>query len=313
MTERKSTPPITAVFLSDTGGVPALGETGYTKLFNTHLMSVNFDKASNEGGDWIKRVTGGLIEGMVYVAPEPDTKLLLLNYMPFAGRWVHPFQETELDVFWGQSLLPDAHPLLKVMHGSMHPFLQLNGQKLRYRNMEVAGEAVQALELPFREDNNSMVILLPEERDGLEKMFSDPSFELSLKITFAALNTTTEERVVNVMIPKFRADKQYAFDFLQAPNVNVTDIFNDEANITVLPPNHKFHFTRLIHRSVIDLDENGSSVQDAGPKDINDNRSAAESTDAITFRADHPFLFYIRDSATGVIHFIGKIDELETV
>lgn len=310
--ERKSmTPPVTVALVSDEPNLTQPTENELMKSLNTHLVAVDFDKSSKSSSDWITETTGGLVNGVVYVAPAPDTSILLINYMPFKGRWRFPFdpKATKLDLFHSRSILPTAHPLLKITHGTIHHFMHLRGQKLRYKKLQIAGETVQALELSFQDDNIVMVILLPVENDGLEKILSN-DFEGPLKEAIAAINASMEEKVVNVVLPKFRAETQYAFDFLQGTNVNVTDIFSKEANLTGLAGDQKLHLTKLIHKSVIDLDENGSSVQpQAGEQD----HKASNSSDAIDFRADHPFLYYIQDSATGVIFFIGRIGELETV
>jgi serpin B len=65
------------------------------------------------------------------------------------------------------------------------------------------------------------------------------------------------------------------------------------------------YISKAIHQTFLDLDENGTEA--AAATAITMRVGAAMQSPQIVFRADHPFLFMIRDDATGAILFMGRL------
>ena len=298
------TPPATYVLISEQELGKGSQVLEYPQLeYNTEVSVVDFAKYGDsivEGAnEWVAAKSGLKLGSILDSPPPADTSILLLNIMPFTGAWRYPLKAMTKKQSFFTYASPQGRP--------QADFMTLSGHKLAYKKVKIAGRDVQALELPFEKDNMGMVILLPTDTDGLEDILG-LDFEMDLKDVFDAMNKTTADTFVNVKLPKFQLKRNYAFNFLQGPNLNVTDIFSKQADLKGLAGDRKLHVTQLLHETVISVDEYGSITTARDPA-----KPESDEPATIEFWANHPFIFYIRDRATGVILFIGKIEEPEFV
>lgn len=116
-----------------------------------------------QANKWVKKETDGLIESIVEPPLDPTTRLILLNAVHFEGKWEHPFSK-------GSTYAREFYN-----HGTEAKIVDfMNGHDRTYpaKKITVSGQAVQAVEFPYEKDNISMVVLLPDEKEGLKTILS---------------------------------------------------------------------------------------------------------------------------------------------
>jgi serpin B len=146
-----------------------------------------------------------------------------------------------------------------------------------------------------------MVILLPRARGGLsalERSLKPPSLSACL----AALDSS-KPRSIHVTLPRFKAT--YAAELTEAlMQAGVITAFDPRAaDFSAIDGRRDLHLSTVFHKAFVDVNEEGTEAAAAtfGGVAI----LAIERSDE--FRVDHPFVFLIRDAASGSILFLGRI------
>jgi serpin B len=76
----------------------------------------------------------------------------------------------------------------------------------------------------------------------------------------------------------------------------------------------EFSISAAIHKAFIDVNEEGTEAAAATSIVMRATamRMPRPEPPPIVFRADHPFLFMIRDTKTGAILFMGRVEDPRT-
>ncbi len=224
----------------------------------------------------------------------PDTRLAIVNAIYFKGRWVDPFQKraTADAPFHITAAQPvTAH----FMHHDAY-----------FKYAEPAG--CQILELPYAtgepgtppgSDHLSMVVLLPHEVDGLKKLEASLS-EPALKDWL----TQAHQQKVNVTLPKFKTTAQFSLGET-LDTMGMTDAFSDHANFSGMDGDRDLYISAVIHKAYVDVNEEGTEA--AAATAVGVALTSAMPRPSPVFRADHPFIFLIRDTQSGSILFLGRL------
>jgi serpin B len=144
-----------------------------------------------------------------------------------------------------------------------------------------------------------MVLVLPDERDGLaslESRMDAAAFDGWL----AALHTTE----VEVSLPRFEIDPPSALS-LRGPlqELGMVSPFDDRADFGGMT-REALYIDDAYHKAFVEVNEEGTEA--AAATGIVMNLATAVPQTAM-FRADHPFLFFIRDTVSGAVLFMGKV------
>jgi serpin B len=163
---------------------------------------------------------------------------------------------------------------------------------------------VQILEKSYLGGDVSMLILLPRKNfktlDQLESTLTDEKL--------AEWNKSMEDRDVDVFLPRFTMRTEY-----QLPGVlgkmgmeNAFSIASaDFSGMT--ETREPLALDQVLHKTFLKIDEEGTqavAVTGLGGMGIG---GIAPVKKIPIFRADHPFLFMIRDTRTGCILFMGRV------
>ncbi len=216
------------------------------------------------------------------------TRMVLVNAIYFKGTWATPFpaSSSQRDKFYAQ---PDTTITV--------PFMYQRGH-FRYGE----NDRLQLLALPYIGRQLEMVILLPRSRDGIGPLESSLT-----PAGLAGWTSGMRNQQVNVALPKFKMSS--GFSLAQALNaLGLKDAFDPErADFSGMDGRaHWLYLSAVLHKAYIEVNEKGTEAAAATAV------VAAGSAMRIQelpreFRADHPFLFLIRDSATGSILFMGRV------
>jgi len=229
--------------------------------------------------DWVKTKTEGKIEEILVPGSlTAQTRMVITNAIYFNGTWVMPFEEKRTSE---QDFIVNAKKTVTVPMMSQTLFFNYT-----------KNDQLFILELPYEGDRLSMLILLPNEIDGIT------SLEESLTAQkISQWKNDLFERKLQVQMPKFTMETDY--DLIPGlKNLGINDAFGpaDFSGIS----NSGLYIAKAIHKAFVDVNEKGTEA--AAATAIVMDESAPP-----TFRADHPFIFIIQDNETGIILFIGKV------
>jgi serpin B len=261
--------------------------------YGANLKQVDFrtgaDTARTEINDWVAHKTKGKITDLIQAGVlNPETKLVLVNAIYFTGQWARKFDkhDTTNAPF---SVTPTRQ--LQV------PLMSLTAN-LKYAEVD----GLQFLELPYVGDDISMVVLLPRDVDGL-KSVEDRLNQQTLDRWLAQ----AREQKVAVSLPKFKLAAQFS---LAKPltEMGMTDAFSPGANFSGMDGERNLFISAVVHKAFVDVNEEGTEAAAATAVVM---RSMAVMMPRPTpiFRADHPFIFLIRDNHSGSILFLGRLVE----
>ncbi len=190
-------------------------------------------------------------------------------------------------------------------------FYPLTGQEIRVSTMHLEStfgymedEDLQYLEMPYEGNNFAMGILLPKKRDGLRLLESKLSVEkLSKLFKFAS------RQIVNVFLPKFKIEETINFEqILKILGIKTAFIPNqaDFAGITSDPAG--IFISAVLHKAFVDANEKGTEAAAATAILMSiGGVDRPKPREIHIFRADHPFLFLIRQTEINVILFLGEV------
>ncbi|KGK98234.1 serpin [Methanococcoides methylutens] len=239
---------------------------------------------------WIEEKTNNKIKDVLNSdAIDGSKAMVITNAIYFNGKWINEF--------------PEENTKKEYFHPS-------EGQQSSVDMMSTSGfynygESSKAhiIELPYKGDDLSMYVVLPENADigSFESSFTLNEYN-SLKMN---MNTDHE---VNLWLPKFKFESTTQLSDTLA-GMGMTDAFSN-ANFSGINEEADLTISRVIHKAVIDVQEKGTEAATATAVVAEDGLSYNQPV-IKEFRADHPFMFFIEDKRTGCILFMGKVEHPE--
>jgi serine protease inhibitor len=216
------------------------------------------------------------------------TRMVLVNAIYFKGTWAIPFaaSATQTDKFY---IKPDTTITVPFMHTGGH---------FSY------GEAdqLQVLALPYIGQKLEMIILLPRNRGGIGQLEGNLN-----PASLASWMAKAEDQNVNVALPKFKMSTGLGLSkTLQAMGMRYA--FGADADFSSMDGKpHWLYLNVVLHKAYIDVNEKGTEAAAATGVGVTETGPMRVEEPPREFRADHPFLFVIRDSTTGSILFMGRV------
>jgi serpin B len=275
------------------------GQKGYTFLpdfirltkdvYEGGLKEVDFvktEEARKAINHWALEQTKDKIKNLI---PEgalaSDTRLVLTNAIYFKSAWAEVFPE-------GATKKEDFH----LGGGKKVPVPMMHtNQALRYRD----GGTFHALELPYQSRQLSMIVLLPKKGDGLAELEKD--------LTSARLDEwlkAMKVHQVNVALPKFKFSAEFSLkDVLAAMGMPLA--FSKRADFSGMTTREQLYIDKVLHKAFVDVNEKGTEA--AAATAVSFRPTSAPNYARANFRADHPFVFLIRENRTGSILFLGRV------
>ncbi len=259
--------------------------------YGASLRLVDFSGAPDatrlQINDWVEQRTNDRIKDLLHKGDiDPLTRMVLVNAIYFKAAWQHPFN--------GAVTRKDA-----IFHvGARQVKAAMMHQTRDFRYAE--GEGFQAVELPYEGGELSMVVLLPVKQDSLH------SLERSL--TAAKLDGwlgKLASRKVAVELPRFKFKTRVELaKELKAMGMSLA--FGPEADFSGISTAEKLRISKVIHEAFVGINEAGTEAGAATAAVVG---LAAPPETPVPFRADHPFLFLIREQRTGSVLFLGRVTD----
>jgi serine protease inhibitor len=277
---------------------------------------------------WVEKQTRDKIKDLIPPgAIDPLTRLVVTNAIYFKGAWLAPFHKAQtkdrpFTLKGGKKLdVPTMHGYPK---GARYAAFEKDGSffdtPLRmergttdFSKFYPGADGFEALELPYKGGELSMVVLAPRSPDGLpalEKMLSGAN----LQAWAGKLN----RRPVDVYLPKLKMDASFdlgevlkalgmkrAFIIPGGPKGAQFDGMSDSDS-----PADKLYVWKVLHKAFVEVNEKGTEAA-AATAVILKTKKAKKPVETVpftpTFKADRPFVFLIRDQRSGTVLFLGRV------
>ena len=264
------------------------------KCYGTAVTPVDYrmntEKARKTINRWVEKKTQDKIRELLTPGILNSlTRLTLVNAVYFKGSWEKQF-DTSKTVNTDFFISKETKTVVPMMHQE---------KSFRY----AASDSLQILELPYSEDDLSMLVLLPAAKDGLALLESS--------LTPERLDTWTnslKHRKVSLFLPKFTMTSTLRLDSnLKA--LGMTDAFDpDKADFSKMTvAKDKLFIGAVVHKAFVDVNEEGTEA--AAATGVVIGITSAMPEPVTVFRADHPFLVIIKEKSSGSILFMGRVVE----
>jgi serpin B len=258
--------------------------------YRSELKNVDFiketEKTRNEINNWVEQKTKNKIKELIKEKDiDSDTRLVLVNAIYFKDEWAKTFDSlaTTIKSFYLNST------------DTIHVYMMHKTENIKYYE----NSNTQVVEIPYKENKLSMIIFLPKEED-------------KFKITENSLNNGLYTQIidslkianVDLSLPKFTA----TFDFKLNDaliKLGMPVAFGGGSDFSGMTGNKDLYISKVIHKSFINVTEAGTEAAAATAVIMRKISSLIKYFKI--FNVDHPFIFLIKDNATGSILFLGKI------
>ena len=239
---------------------------------------------------WVAQQTNDKIQNLIAPnALSTETRLALVNAIYFKGDWEKQFEKTETKD-------EDFH--VSAAQAVKAPLMHREGG-FNYLD----GGTFQALEIPYKSGDLSMIVFLPNAVDGLQAL------EQTLTASNAEQWMSQLRRVPKVILtlPKFKMTQQFGLSGTLAAMGMPSAFDRHAADFTGMAEKRELYISAVIHKAYVDVNEEGTEAAAATGVIISRAMVAQRPQQPIVFRADHPFVFFIRDNRAGSILFMGRV------
>ena len=218
---------------------------------------------------------------------QPSTSAILTNAVYFKADWSSRF--------W--------------VSGDM-PFHYFNGTSsdvdMMFQNTEFRyseDEQVQVVELPYKGIELSMLVVLPKSKEPLAMQTLIKNLSTT-QITDWTKRLKQQDILLN--LPKFKIDEGYPMKAVLT-DMGMPSAFGNQAEFDVFTDSSPIAIDDIYHQAVIDVNEIGTEAAAAtGPVLVDISGSMHPP---VAFKADHPFMFMIKDNKTDAILFLGQVNK----
>jgi serpin B len=258
--------------------------------YRANIRQIDFmtqaEAAAGEINKWVSEKTRGKIERVLSQGNLTLlTRLVLINAIYFKGNWVTRFEKSETQEQYFHLANGSS-----IMTPLMHHF-----QEAKY----MATETFQAVELPYLGNETSMVILLPRQVNGVGQLEQVLSLQL-LTTIFSRLN----QQEIELFLPRFTMDSQVDLTGVLAA-LGMRNAFGTTADFSGIRGGQPLWISGVFHHAWVEVNEQGTEAAAVTAVPLTGGSRAPSSPPIV--RADHPFLFLIRDLRSGSLLFIGRL------
>lgn len=260
------------------------------------LKPVDFAKKSaaarKEINDWVEDRTNDRIKDLLQPGDvDSGTKSVLVNTVYWKGDWEKVFEK--------EATRPEKYTALGGAVTDVPMMVQQDWFQVAQRG------GVRAIQIPYSGRELSMVILLPDDPNGL------PALEAKLTRQELArwmrdLDGTSSRETI-LWLPKIHMEARAKLATTMK-GLGVRTAFSDAADFSGITGSPDLKIDEVIHQTFLDVDEKGTEAAAATAVTMvaTSAMPGPPPPPPFEFRADKPFLFMLRDMRTGLVLFIGR-------
>ncbi|CAI5780098.1 Hypothetical predicted protein [Podarcis lilfordi] len=260
------------------------------EMYHAELQKVDFEtkteEARNQINTWVEKQTNGKITDLMASGSIDTTTILVLaNAIYFKGNWKSQFDKklTKEAPFW-----------INENQSKNVPMMNKEGE---FNVAYIQNPSLQILELPYDKNEMSMFILLPDKKGG--------AHQVEKELTYAKFQEWTssknmQKQKVDIYVPKFKLEETYELNKLLVA-LGMTDVFTrGKADLSGMSGSKNLFVSKAIHKSYVVVNEEGTEAAAATGVGV------STTSMPVQIRADHPFIFLIRNNKTQSILFLGR-------
>jgi len=260
--------------------------------YQANVSQADFRTGAEEARDkinrWVSQKTKEKIQNILPPGSLTDlTRLVLANAIYFKGVWARQFQKTETST-QPFHLSTARHVEVPLMH---------HFDEVRYTE----DADFQAVELPYKGGGLSIVILLPRQVDACSK--------LEDRLTPALLSRSLggmKKQKVEIFLPRFKLESSFELSDTLA-KMGMRDAFGPKADFSGMDGTKSLYVSGVFHKAWGEVNEEGTEAAAATAVVMTRSAVIKQPPPPPIFRADHPFIFLIRDTRSGSVLFLGRL------
>lgn len=261
------------------------------KYYGGRTTNLDFVKETEKSriviNDWVEKKTYDKIKDLIPAGVlNPLTRLVLTNAVYFKGNWATQFDEKNTRE---EDFKTGVESTIKV------PMMSMTGDEVKFSYTET--DKLQALELPYEDEELSMLILLPKG-DNLSSVEASLSLEELTK-----LREGLQKKGVDVYLPRFKFETKYSLKNT-LETMGMPTAFSLVADFSGMDGTKGLLISEVIHQAFVKVNEEGTEAA-AATAVVMELKSVPAPN--IVFRADHPFIFFIIEKETDSILFMGRM------
>ena len=259
------------------------------KYYGAGIKQVNFKENYKEIrkqiNKWVEEKTNEKIKDLI----KPNvldrmTRMVLVNAIYFNGKWENPFKEEDTfkDKFY---IYSECETKTEFMYQEL---------SLKYHEDDIA----QVVEIPYSGNSLSMMVILPKERYGMENLENYLDHEL-----YENYNKSLSKYKVKLTFPKFEIKDEYELND-PLKDMGMKSAFGDGADFSGMTGSKDLFINNVVHKTYVKVNEEGTEAAAATGVVM---RKTSAIMEVKEFKADHPFIFVIKDNKNDTILFMGRI------
>ena len=249
------------------------------------------DQVVKDVNNWVNEHTNQMIPSIMNDLPA-GTVMMLINAVYFEGKWQTPFTEdnTYDDTFHGTG------------GDSTVPMMHLYDERFSYAD----NGSIKGIVLPYDGDSVVMKVFLPsKEGDTITGLFDALSSD-EKQALIDSLDNADSPEIETVQLPKFTDEQSIngLDDILNRLGIQSAYASADFSKIA-----DDIAVSSVSHKAKVIVDENGTKA--AAETDIMIKETAMMPPEGTyNFIVDQPFVYVIEDQDTGMILFMGRVNDL---
>jgi serpin B len=243
------------------------------------------DLAQKTINDWVLSKTNEKIKDMIPAGfLNANTRMVLTNAVYFNGIWSSKFKP-EMTTNRNFNLLSGETVIVPIME-----------QTGRFNFTKIEG--VSVLELPYIEDQLSMLFFVPDAKDGLSAL------EKKMSMAFIKNATDSFQRTkIEFFLPKFKIENSVLMrDVLIS--LGMPTAFSNNADFSGMNGKKDLFMEAVLHKAFIDVNEGGTEAAASSAVKMA-FKGAPEQIEQCV--ADHPFMYVLKHNQSGAILFMGRV------
>jgi serine protease inhibitor len=215
----------------------------------------------------------------------PDTRLVLTNAIYFKGTWEWQFDK---------SLTREEDFKITPTNVVKTPMMYMEPERAEFNYADVGD--LQILELPYKGDKISMLVLLPTGNlDTIESIITVEKLE-------QWKTKMRKEKLDAIYLPKFEFNTKYFIKEILS-DMGMPSAFGGKADFSGMDGTKNLFIEEVIHQAFVKVDEEGTEAAGATAVIMGEKAALPRKI----FKADHPFIFIIQEKSTGNILFLGRV------
>ncbi|KAK8757896.1 hypothetical protein V5799_004471 [Amblyomma americanum] len=276
------------------GSYRALLEESYGATIESVDFESDHELIQQKANAWVLEETASKIQSILPSGSvDTNTTLIHLSAVCFRDFWQWPFR----------SLYTKRQLFRLNYHEAVHANMMFQCQTFKVGYSDEL--RASALEMPYRGQMMSMVIIVPDDVEGLRDLEEDLT-PANLSELLASMKLVAN---VHLFLPKFRIEHSVALrETLE--DLGVKDLFTPgEADLSGAFETGTPSVSDLVHNALVQVHEEGTEPEAAATNAVFQSAGPIIGI-PMHFVVDRPFMFLIKMNDPDVILFLGSVRRL---